>query len=142
MLFEDNLGFIKFNFAEDKKDDSKLTSLEEGFAKGNMFENLYKPYKNYTYFKVMPMNEEENLLLEIMALSFAINDLGLYLDLHPDDEEILRKFKMYVEASCQKEMEYVKKYGPLELIDNESKNKFVWIKNPWPWENTGGAKYV
>ena len=39
-------------------------------------------------------------------------------------------------------MEYVKCYGPLEVMDSESLSKFEWINNPWPWENTGGTKYV
>ena len=39
-----NFPGIDFN----KKYHEKLTS-EEGFLKGNMFENEYRPYKNYTY---------------------------------------------------------------------------------------------
>ncbi len=144
MLFDDNLGFVAYNFItnEPLKSEPRLTSSEEGFARGNMFKELYKPYKNYTYFKLVPKTREEELLMEIMSLSFAINDLGLYLDLHPEDTEVLNKFKEYVEKSCKLEMEYVKNYGPLELIDATSKNRFDWIKNPWPWANEGGAKYV
>ena len=104
--------------------------------------NLYDPYKNYKYERVVANNKQEELLLEIMALSFAINDLNLYLDLHPNDEQMLKKFKEIAEKSCAKEMEYVKTYGPLEVIDNNSLSKFNWINNPWPWENTGGTKYV
>ena len=107
-----------------------------------MFNNLYDPYKNYKYERVVANNKQEELLLEIMALSFAINDLNLYLDLHPTDEEMLKKFRELAEKSCAKEMEYVKTYGPLEVIDNNSLSKFNWINNPWPWENTGGTKYV
>ena len=29
-----------------------------------------------------------------------------------------------------------------KIIFSESINKFEWINNPWPWENTGGTKYV
>ena len=103
---------------------------------------LYNPYKNYKYERVFANNKQEELLLEIMALSFAINDLNLYLDLHSTDEQMLKKFKELAEKSCAKEMEYVKTYGPLEVIDNNSLSKFNWINNPWPWENTGGTKYV
>ena len=55
---------------------------------------------------------------------------------------MLKKFRELAEKSCAKEMEYVKTYGPLEVIDNNSLSKFNWINNPWPWENTGGTKYV
>ena len=56
MLF-DNEGYfgsyneMLYNFPGigfNKKYHEKLTS-EEGFLKGNMFENEYRPYKNYTY---------------------------------------------------------------------------------------------
>jgi len=144
MLFDDNLGFFGFAVPKNIKisNDSDLTSVADGFSKGNMFSNLYDPYKNYKYEKVVASNKQEELLLEIMALSFAINDLNLYLDLHPTDEEMLKKFRELAEKSCSKEMEYVKTYGPLEVIDSDSLSKFNWINNPWPWENTGGTKYV
>lgn len=150
MLFDDNIGFITYNFDNFNNFNKynkfnstpDITSVEEGYNRGNMFNRVYDPYKNYRYPKLMPKNQREELLTDIMALSFAINDLGLYLDLHPEDKEMLAKFHDYVEKSCQKEMEYVKTYGPLELIDSKSETKFNWIDNPWPWDNDGGVKYV
>ena len=145
MLFDDNFGFITYDLYGgnlDKDKSTKLVSVDEGFLRGNMFADSYKPYKNYTYKKINPKNRKEELLLEIMELSFAINDLNLYLDLHPDDTRLLEKFNAYVEKSCQKEMEYVKTYGPLEVIDSDSSSSFEWIKNPWPWEREDDTKYV
>ena len=145
MLFDDNLGFISYNLYNNMSDNNtknvELATIEDGFFKGNMFKNEYKPYKNYEYRKVMAKNECEALLLDIMELAFAINDLNLYLDLHPNDEDMLKKFNVLVEKSCQKEMEYVKKYGPLEVIDSHSNQKFEWINSPWPWEREDN-KYV
>lgn len=138
MLFDDNIGFITYSFA--KNDD--LTTIYEGFNRGNMFNNLYDKYKNYPINKLQAKNKKEDMILEIMALSFAINDLNLYLDLHPNDYEYLKKFKEYVDLSCKKEMEYVKLYGPLEVIDSDDAKKFIWINNPWPWESESEAKYV
>lgn len=144
MLFDDNLGFFGFTIPKEVKIDktNMLTSVPTGFTKGNMFQDEYVSYKDYKPAKIVAKNEQEELLLEIMALSFAINDLNIYLDLHPENTEMLKKFKELTENSCEKEMEYVKCYGPLEVMDNESTNKFEWINNPWPWENTGGTKYV
>ena len=144
MLFDDNLGFFGFTIPSNMKleTNSNLASVKDGFAKGNMFNDLYDPYKNYRYQELTANNKQKELLLEIMVLSFAINDLNLYLDLHPTDESMLRKFKDLTEKAYSKEMEYVKCYGPLEVMDSESLSKFEWINNPWPWENTGGTKYV
>ena len=145
MLFDDNLGFITydlFNHMPKKKNEPKLVSVEEGFLRGNMFADEYKPYKNYTYKRIIPKTKKEELIVEIMELSFAINDLNLYLDLNPHDTKMLEVFNNLVEKSCQKEMEYVKNYGSLEVIDNNSSDSFKWIKNPWPWESEGDTKYV
>ncbi len=139
MLFDDNLGFI--TYPTNTKESIRLYSNEEGFLKGNMFEGLYVPYKDFTYYKIMPKSKKEELLLEITMLSFAIIDLGLYLDLNPDDDVILKKFRSLVEEYCEKEKEYVKSYGALELCSNDSSKRFNWIKNPWPWDKED-AKYV
>ena len=42
--FDINIDSINFDRT------AKLYSTEEGFNKGNMFENLYSKYKNYVYF--------------------------------------------------------------------------------------------
>lgn len=144
MLFDDNLGFFGFTIPKEVTMNkmSDLTSIEKGFSRGNMFNDLYEGYKDYKVVMPVATNEKESDLLDIMALSFALNDLNLYLDLHPTDDKMLKKFKELVEISCTKEMEYVKKYGPLEVNDSTSLSKFEWICNPWPWDNERGSKYV
>ena len=53
------------------------------------------------------------LLHEIDKVSFAVNDLTLYLDTHPDCQEGLARFQK--EAARRKELmnQYAKAYGPL-----------------------------
>lgn len=144
MLFEDNdfdinMAFfipdVKFSHNEN------ILSPVEGFLRGNIFADEYEPYKNLTYFKLKPKDEKEKMLYQIMALSFAINDLNLYLDLHPDSKEVLDLFKKYVNEERDLCQTYVKKYGPLE-INQVSGNKFTWIDSPWPWDKMGGSIYV
>ncbi|MDE5539322.1 MAG: spore coat protein CotJB [Bacilli bacterium] len=76
-----------------------------------------------------------------MAYSFAINDLNLYLDLHPDDKEMFETFKKYVKEKEKLCKEYEKNYGPLEITDTTG-SKYNWIDSPWPWDNIGGSMYV
>ena len=144
MLFEDNDFDINMAFFIPDVDFSRtvnVVSPMEGFLRGNMFKDEYEPYKNLTYFKLSPSNDKERLLYQVMAYSFAINDLNLYLDLHPDNKGMLDLFKKYVKEEKELCNEYVNKYGPLEV--NEVKGqKFDWINSPWPWENTGGSMYV
>ncbi len=151
MLFEDNDFDLNMAFFmpdidfEVKKRDSlsndKLVEPMEGFLRGNMFKNEYLPYKNLTYFKLNPTNEKEKLLYKVMALSFAINDLNLYLDLHPDNKAMFDIFKKYIEEHKKLSKEYQKNYGPLKVTSTTG-DKYNWIDSPWPWDNEGGSLYV
>ena len=144
MLFEDdnfdiNMSLFMPDISFNR--DNNLVDVEEGFLRGNMFKNEYVPYKNLTYLKLNPQTEKEKLLYRIMALSFAINDLNLYLDLHPEDKEVFDKFKNYIEEKKDLSKEYQKVYGPLTLTKTLG-SKYNWLDNPWPWDNMEGGMYV
>lgn len=144
MLFEDNdfdinmaLFFPDVNLSRNVE----LYEPMEGFLRGNMFKDEYDPYKNLSYFKLNPINEKENDLYKIMALDFAINDLNLYLDLHPDNKEVFNLFKKYIQDKERLCKEYEKRYGPL-VLTNTLGSKYNWLNSPWPWDNLGGSLYV
>ncbi len=120
---------------------NKLYSSKEGFLRGNMWVNEYVPYKGMNYMNLVPTCEREALLYKIMEIDFAINDLNLYLDLHPEDYEVYNQFKKYVTECIRLKDDYSKKYGPLSL-EETTKEKYNWINNPWPWDKTGGSMYV
>lgn len=143
MLFEDNVFDINLGLFMPDIDfrDNKILEPMEGFLRGNMFKDEYVPYKNLTYLKLNPTCEEEKLLIKIMALSFAINDLNLYLDLHPEDKEAFKLFKKYIEEKDNLCLYYEKNYGPLEITGTTG-NKYNWLNSPWPWETSGGSMYV
>lgn len=144
MLFEDNVFDVNLSLFMPDIDfnrDSNILEPMEGFLRGNMFKDEYVPYKNLTYFKLNPTCEKEKMLYKIMALSFAINDLNLYLDLHPDKKYVFDLFKKYVQEKENLCKEYEKSYGPLELTGTTGP-KFNWLDSPWPWENKGGSMYV
>lgn len=148
MLFDNTdynyeISFFKIpgsDFKEEARTD-KFVSVEEGFLRGNMMRDEYEPYKNMTYFKLQPQNERESLLFKVMAYSFAINDLNLYLDLNPEDKGTFDLFKKIVKEKNKYEEMYAEKYGPMTVTETNGE-MFNWIKNPWPWDKTGGSKYV
>ena len=116
---------------------NELFSNKEGLDKGNMFASSYVPYKNYIY-KVVVSGDRDKLLLNIQELTFKMIDLGLYLDVYPNDSKIYEEFrKASMELKKAKEI-YEKNYGPLCLYDTEYYNEYKWNKNPWPWMNEGG----
>lgn len=144
MLFEDNIFDVNLSLFMPDVDfsrDNKILEPMEGFLRGNMFKDEYVPYKNLTFFKLNPTSEKEKILFHIMALSFAINDLNLYLDLHPDKKEIFDLFKKYGEEKERLCKDYEKIYGPLELTGTTGP-KYNWLDSPWPWESKGGSMYV
>lgn len=144
MLFEDNDFDVNMAFFIPDVDFNRtgnVLSPMDGFLRGNMFQDEYEPYKNLTYFKLNPSNDKERLFYQVMAYSFAINDLNLYLDLHPDNKGMLDLFKKYVKEEKELCKEYVNKYGPLE-VNEVMGQKFDWINSPWPWETRGGSMYV
>lgn len=75
---------------------------------------------------------KKKLLKEIMALNFAINDLALYLDTHPNDTTAIRMHCEYSEKQIALTEEYQKLYGPLTI--NFMSDSWDWINEPWPWE--------
>lgn len=108
---------------------------KEGWMKGNLFANLYDPYKNYKYAKLDPKNEREALLYQVMQYKFALIELNLYLDTHPNDTEMVRLYNQYLDIEKKMCDKYESMYGPLTL-DSEylDKNNWVWKNSPWPWE--------
>lgn len=105
-----------------------------GLKRGNMFNNLYEQYKNYKPEELKAKTEREDLLLQIKEQKFAMIDLGLYLDLHPNDKSVLNLFN----NSLNKEKElcnlYESKYGPLTFDSMAQNNDWLWVRSPWPWE--------
>lgn len=86
----------------------------------------------------MKTKNREQLLNFINETSFAIDDIILYLDTHPCDEQALACYQNYRELREKAVREYTKCYGPL-LVDNvDADNFWTWIESPWPWE--GGCR--
>ena len=79
--------------------------------------------------KDMTKNE---MLKQIKCLKFAIVELGLYLDTHPEDEKALCLHNKYCKELKELEDKYQKVYGPLSIYF--PCNKWRWLEEPWPWE--------
>ena len=75
---------------------------------------------------------------EISTISFAINDLTLYLDTHPTCPNGLPLFKELLKKRLDLLAEYAKKYNPLTQISmitgTPETNEYGWGEGPMPWE--------
>lgn len=112
----------------------KLYDPLQGLYRGNMYPNLYNGYK-INPVEIKPLNEQARMLTYLDALCFATIDLNLYLDLFPNDKDILNLFNQYRMEENKIKAEYESKYGPI-LISSDANNAypFSWINSPWPWE--------
>lgn len=84
------------------------------------------------------MSEMNNLSGTLCAVQFAMWELHLYLDTHPEDIGALRMYNKYEEKYKLLKHEYESKYGP--LFSNEGTPGVEWLKNPWPWDYEGGCR--
>lgn len=75
---------------------------------------------------------QEKMLMDIKALNFAVIELALYLDTHPEDQKALCLHRKYTNELKDLKDKYQKVYGPLDFYF--PCNKWRWIEEPWPWE--------
>lgn len=131
--------FIDMMNNNQKKNDNSNTTLYDpynGFIRGNLFKNLYDPYKNEEPYEIKPANEQARLLTDIDSLGFAMTDLNLFLDVNPNNKDAINLFNQYREQKERLTKEYENRFGPITL-DSDSLNSYPWAWNdmPWPWDN-------
>ncbi len=124
--------------------------LSTALAEGTIF-----PCLNLTFFKApegsakLPeccysasldpkQHNRETLMSRIMTVSFAINDLTLYLDTHPDCPNGLELFFNLTKERLQLLAEYAGNFNPLTqssmVTGNCCENEYGWGEGPMPWE--------
>lgn len=116
-------------------DAKKIYDPYQGFIRGNMYPSLYNGYKIKPV-EITPANEQADLLTYLDELCFATIDINLYLDIYPDDKDMLNLFNNYRKELNEVKEEYQSKYGPI-LTSSNANNRypFSWINSPWPWES-------
>lgn len=72
----------------------------------------------------------------INELEFAVTDLHLFLDTHPDDKEALKTFAKLAASLKSYKHDYAQKYGPLYATDSSDETPFDWVSenHKWPWQ--------
>ena len=101
-----------------------------GLVNGTMFPGLNLPFMNMTN-----NSELSNTSLHrLQALSFAISELGLYLDTHPTDQDAIELFNQYTEMYEDAMQKYEQEHGPLTQMQAGASGTYTWVKGPWPWD--------
>jgi spore coat protein JB len=79
-------------------------------------------------------SEKDAFLRRISATSFAMWELHIYLDTHPNDMTAMALLNKNKQKYEMLSTEYQSKYGPLSTFNVDTNNKWQWIADPWPWE--------
>ena len=83
------------------------------------------------------MDDRKVLLNRVRICRFVLQEIALFLDTNPDNQEALDCYKKYLEMEKAATEMYVKKYGPLRQTDFAGGNRWTWVDGPWPWELEG-----
>ncbi len=77
-------------------------------------------------------------MTDLSTISFAINDLTLYLDTHPDCQNGLTLFKQLLQKRLDLLADFADKFYPLtqiSIITGETNtDSYGWNEGPAPWE--------
>ena len=106
----------------------------EGYLKGNMFKDLYEQYKNYKPATITLTSEKEQDLFNLNQIGFSLHDLNLYLDVNPNDMQILNLFTQYKDLYNELFTQYENKYGPISVNNVNNQIPFEWENTIFPWE--------
>ncbi|WP_226579425.1 spore coat protein CotJB [Halobacillus litoralis] len=82
------------------------------------------------------VNQERHSFMEkIQMVDFALVDLTLYLDTHPQDTQAIQQFNQLAVESRDLKTAYEQKYGPLRQYGGSfSGYPWSWGDAPWPWQ--------
>ena len=125
---------LAFPFVPMQEPNPVRFSRMEALQTGTLFPGLDLPFKEAIQAKTKMSN---TALVELMALDFAIDELGLYLVTHSNDQEVLQLYWSYLKMAKEGREKYLKMYGPLLQTDLTPEDGFSWLNDPWPWEKGG-----
>lgn len=135
MLDNSNMNNMMNNMINNNSNNNQaLAGPYDGYIKGNLFNDLYDQYKSYRPTRLTPNNEQAELLLNVDQTTFAAHELKLYLDVYPNDTNMINLYNEYQKMASEQIKAYERKYGPLLADSPSANNTFSWEAYSWPWE--------
>lgn len=104
-----------------------------GLIRGTMYPGLDLPFMGMANTREKPDAPLPNL----QAMGFALNDLALYLDTHPEDAQAVERYRQLQQAYGTMRQQYSQDFGPLNHMSEPHEGAYTWLKGPWPWEYSG-----
>ena len=82
----------------------------------------------------MNSRNREKAMQEVRETGFALIDINLFLDTHPNDEKAMDYFNKYQQMHKEARRYYEDNFGPLTSNAVDTNNGWTWTQDPWPWE--------
>lgn len=111
-------------------EDPPMYEPRRGLIRGTMYPGLDLPFMGMVNQKEKPVTPKTDL----QAMGFALQELALYLDTHPEDKEALALYRAYQKMVSKSMMAYSEKCGPLNHKTPVEDQTYTWLNDPWPWE--------
>lgn len=80
------------------------------------------------------MNEKEKAMRRVQEHEFALVELGLFLDSHPDCREALADIQRLRDETARERADYEQSFGPLTAGSGGNVDYWDWVATPFPWE--------
>ena len=100
-----------------------------GLVRGTLYPGLELPFMGMVNKHELPVTPKT----ELQALGFALNELALYLDTHPEDTEAFSLFRQYASMEKSAKAAYESRFGSLLQNNSANHNSYRWLEEPWPW---------
>ena len=83
----------------------------------------------------VPDQQFYELLEQLQVLDFALVELNLYLDTHPDDLKAIEQYNQLAQERMKQAIRFQELYGPLMHFGHSfSRHPWEWSQVPWPWQ--------
>lgn len=124
---------LAFPYIPMQNQNPKRYDQRQALQQGTLFPGLDLPFHRELQSRFPAAN---SALSELMALDFAIDEMGLYLVTHADDQEALELYWSYIKLAKEGRKKYEAVYGPLSQT-TITEGSYRWLDDPWPWEKGG-----
>ena len=102
----------------------------KAMVRGTLYPGLDLPFMGMVNQNNLPVTP----LSEVQVLAFAVQELALYLDTHPEDTEALELYRQYQQLYQKVSQAYERENRPLNPAAPGQGDTYAWLDDPWPWE--------
>ncbi|MBR6527335.1 MAG: spore coat protein CotJB [Lachnospiraceae bacterium] len=118
----------------------------KALRQGTIFQELDLPFyvtEGITEGQCAQKGNSSQLLCQIQQISFVLDDLTLYLDMHSEDGQALAMYQEKLAVRDQLKKEFAQKFHPLTRdcvaycqgqAGVHGDHAFCWQDGPMPWE--------